>query len=64
MQCNNVYIFNLQKSQSFELLYVIIPPCGNTELFNYSIVAAYGLVPAERLLVSRFKLSVKLMWEI
>ena len=56
MQCNNVFIVNFQKSQSFEKLYAIIPPSGNTELFNYSIVAAYGLVPAERLLVSRVKL--------
>ena len=56
MQFNNVFIFNFQKSQSFEKLYVIIPPSGNTELFNYSIVAAYGLVPAKRLLVSRVKL--------
>ena len=56
MQCNNVFIFNFQKSQSFEKLYEIIPQSGNSELFNYSIVAAYGLVPAERLLVSRVKL--------
>ena len=56
MQCNNVLIFNFQKSQSFEKLYVSIPPSGNIELFNYSIVAAYGLEPAERLLVSRVKL--------
>ena len=56
MQCNNVFIFNFQKSQSFDKLYVIIPPFRNTELFNYSIVTAYGLVPAERLLVSRVKL--------
>ena len=56
MQCNNVLIFNFQKSQSFEKLYVITPPSGNTALFNYSIVAAYGLVPAERLLVYRAKL--------
>ena len=56
MQCNNVFIFNFQKSQSFEKLYVSIPPSGDTELFNYSIVTAYGLAPAERLLVCRAKL--------
>ena len=53
MQCN---IFNFQKSQSFEKLYVSIPPSGVTELFNYSIVAAYGLAQTERLLVCRAKL--------
>ena len=52
----NVFIFNFQKSQSFEKLYVSIPPSGNTELFNYSRVVAYGLAPADRLLVSRAKL--------
>ena len=52
----NVFIFNFQKSQSFEKLYVSIPPSGNTELFNYSIVAACGLAPSERLLVSRAKM--------
>ena len=48
--------YSIFKSQSFEELYVSIPPSGNTELFNYSIVAAYGLAPAERLLVSGAKL--------
>ena len=56
MQCNNVFIFNFQKSQSFEKLYVSIPPSGNTKPFNCSVVAAYGLAPAERLLVSGAKL--------
>ena len=46
MQCNNVFIFNFQKNQSFEKLHMSIPPSGNTELFKYSIVAAYGLAPA------------------
>ena len=55
MQCSNVFIFNFQKSKSFDKLYVSIPPSGNTELFNYSIVAAYGLAPAGRLLVTRAK---------
>ena len=55
MQCNNVFIFYFQKSQSFEKLYVSIPPSGNTELFNYSIVAACGLAPAGRLLATRAK---------
>ena len=53
MHCNNVFIFNFQKSQSFEQLHVSIPPSGNTELFNNSIVAAYGLAPAGRLLATR-----------
>ena len=57
MQCNNVSIFHFQKSQSYEKLYVSIPPFGNTELSNYYIVAAYGLAPAEILLVSRAKLA-------
>ena len=56
MQCNNVFILNFQKSQSFEKLHVSIPPSGSQELFNYSIAAAYGLAPAERLLVSRAKM--------
>ena len=55
MQCNNVFILNFQKNQSFEKLHMSIPPSGNTELFNYSIVAAYGLAPAGRLLVTRAK---------
>ena len=46
---------NFQKSQSFEKLHVSIPPSGNTELFNYSIMAAYGLAPTVRLLETRAK---------